>query len=63
MAQFEGVPNYYPSPTAEGKPDDYGLLHGKAVIIDYGLPFDDAIAERREYFASFGDAAAQDMSC
>ena len=33
-----GVPDYFPEITSEPKPDDHGLLNGRAVIVDYGLP-------------------------
>ena len=60
-AQRDLAPDYYPDMTVEGKADDYGVLGGEVVIIDYGLPYRDAIEERRLYLRSFGEAAAKLM--
>jgi hypothetical protein len=44
-------PDYYPSPTDEySKPEDYGRLHGRIVAVDYGLPDEDLVKERRAYY-------------
>lgn len=44
-------PDYYPSPTDEySKPEDYGRLDGKVVAVDYGLPDEDLVRNRRDYY-------------
>ncbi len=44
----------YPGDTAECKADDHGRLSGKVVTVDYGLPDEDMVEERRTYYRGFG---------
>ena len=43
-------PDDYPATTAECKAEDYGLLEGSIVALDYGLPDEGMIQEKRAYF-------------
>jgi hypothetical protein len=40
----------YPDITCEWKPEDCGLLDGRVVALDYGLPWADSVTERRAYY-------------
>lgn len=55
------LPDYYPDITAETKHDDYGILDGQIVALDYGLPSADSVNERRRYYKGFGGIAAAEM--
>jgi len=45
-------PDYYPSPTDEySKPEDYGRFNGRVVAVDYGLPYEDLVRDRRACYA------------
>jgi hypothetical protein len=44
--------DYYPMVNAECKPEDYGLLNGRTVIVDYGLPYADMVTEERITYQS-----------
>jgi hypothetical protein len=58
--QVDALPDYYPDITAETKHEDFGLLGGSIVALDYGLPFEDAVLERRNYYQGFtGGPAAE----
>lgn len=43
----------YPDVTCEWKPADCGRIDGRVVALDYGLPDNDAMRERREYYRTF----------
>jgi len=43
----------YPDITCEWKPQDCGRLRGRVVALDYGLPDEASITERRQYYRSF----------
>jgi hypothetical protein len=43
----------YPDVTCEWKPADCGRIDGRIVALDYGLPDNDAMRERREYYRTF----------
>lgn len=45
------IGDYYPDSTAESKLDDYGRVNGVVLALDYGLPWQDMVAERRSYYA------------
>jgi hypothetical protein len=47
----------YPGITSECKADDHGRLGGRVVILDYGLPDEDMVVERRNYYKSFSHGA------
>jgi hypothetical protein len=47
----------FPSINSECKPEDHGKLDGRLVILDYGLPDEDMVTERRSYYMTFGDVA------
>lgn len=44
--------NCYPDVLCEGKPDDWGLVDGQVVCLDYGLPDACMVRERRSYYRS-----------
>lgn len=43
-------PDDYPGITAESKAEDHGRLNARIVAVDYGLPDEDMIRERRAYY-------------
>jgi hypothetical protein len=43
----------YPDVSCEWKPADCGLIDGRLVALDYGLPDEDSMAERREDYGRF----------
>ena len=45
------TPDYFPDITAEAKPEDFGRIGSQVFALDYGLPYVDAIAERRAFYA------------
>lgn len=51
---FEDVvaatPDYYPDITSEMKAVDFGWVEGRVLALDYGLPYADAVRERRAYY-------------
>jgi hypothetical protein len=53
---FEDVvaatPDYYPDITSETKPEDFGRVGKRVLVLDYGLPDSDMVAERRAYYMS-----------
>lgn len=59
--QVDALPDYYPDITAETKHEDYGILGGQIVALDYGIPFADTVRERRRYYQGFGGNAAAEM--
>ena len=50
--EIDALPDYYPSISAELKPDDYGRLKGNVVALDYGLWDKDTVNEKRNYYAN-----------
>jgi hypothetical protein len=44
------TPDWYPDPTCETKPEDFGRIGGQVLALDYGLPYADTVAERRAYY-------------
>lgn len=46
----KGKPDYYPDITSETKPEDFGLIGGRVLALDYGLPDADLVRERRAYY-------------
>jgi hypothetical protein len=44
------TPDYYPEPTYETKPEDFGRLNGRVLALDYGLPTADMVKDRRAYY-------------
>lgn len=60
VEQIEAVAEpLYPDVTCEWKTADCGRLDGRIVALDYGLPDEDSIAERRAYYGGF----APRLSC
>ena len=58
--KVDALPDYYPDITAETKHEDFGMLGGTIVALDYGLPFKDAVRERRTYYQGFpGNPASE----
>ena len=51
--KVDALPDYYPEITPETKHEDFGMLGGTIVALDYGLPFEDAVRERRTYYQGF----------
>ncbi len=47
---IDQLPDYYPSITAELKPDDYGWLDGQVVAVDYGLFDRDDVLDKQQYY-------------
>jgi hypothetical protein len=47
-----GEHDYYPDMTAETKPEDYGRVGAHVLALDYGLPDEDLVLERRAYYES-----------
>ena len=47
----------YPPPHYELKVSSLGRLNGRVVVIDYGLPDEQMVAERREYYEGFRQPA------
>jgi len=41
------VPDHYPAPWCEGKPQDYGRVAGRVVALDYGIPYSDFLLDHR----------------
>ena len=56
--RVDDLPDYYPNITAETKHEDFGMLDGALVALDYGLPFADLVVERRTYYQGFKDNPA-----
>jgi len=56
--EVDALPDYYPDITAEAKPDDYGFVNGSVVALDYGLPDQDMIQQRRKYYDEHAQTAA-----
>jgi hypothetical protein len=46
------APDYYPDITSESKPADFGRVGNHVLALDYGLPYDDMVVERRAYYQS-----------
>ena len=49
----DALPDYYPGITAETKHEDFGMLGNTVVALDYGLPFEEVVIERRQYYQGF----------
>ena len=45
------VPVYFPEPTYETKAEAFGLVNGRVLALDYGLPERDIVSEMRGYYA------------
>ena len=54
----EASGDYYPDVDAETKPEDYGRLGTRVVVLDYGLPDDDMVRKRRAYYEKMAAEAA-----
>lgn len=52
----EATPYNFPEITAEAKPEDFGRIGDHVFALDYGLPYVDAIVERR---ALYGKLSAE----
>lgn len=59
--QVDAMPDYYPNITSETKHDDFGMLGGNIVAIDYGLPFKDAVRKQRMYYQGFSGIPATEF--
>lgn len=44
------IGDYYPDITAETKPADFGWVNGGVLVLDYGLPYEDMVVQRRQYY-------------
>ncbi len=54
LAEIEAVcETLYPDVTCEWKPQDCGRLCGQVVALDYGVPDEASMAERRAYYRTF----------
>ena len=53
----EAIGDYYPDVTSETKPEDFGRLKSRVVILDYGLPDRDMVLERRTYYERMATVA------
>jgi hypothetical protein len=56
--EIRSLPDHYPSPFEEYKPEDFGWLSGEVVALDYGRPSADMVRTQREYLASRAKAAS-----
>jgi hypothetical protein len=45
------TPVYFPEPTYEAKTEVFGLVNGRVLALDYGLPGRDAVTKMRAYYA------------
>ena len=45
------TPVYFPEPTYETKAEVFGLVNGRVVALEYGLPERDTVTKMREYYA------------
>ena len=54
--QIDALPDYYPAITAEFKPEDYGIIGKRVVVLDYGLPCFDQVQNRRRNYQCSGPA-------
>lgn len=59
--QVDSLPDYYPDITAETKHQDYGVLEQQIVALDYGLPFSDAVEQRRAQYQRLRGSQATEM--
>lgn len=50
--------DYDPDVTSETKVEDFGCLGKRVVVLDYGLPDDDMVRERRAYYEKMSAVAA-----
>jgi len=48
--EIDAMPDYYPDITSETKNEDHGRLDATIVALDYGLPHEDMVLSRREYY-------------
>ena len=60
--RVDALPDYYPEVTRETKAEDFGLVREAIVVLDYGLPFEEAVHQRRSYYASFNGRPAQEVT-
>ena len=56
--KVDALPDYYPGITAETKHEDFGMLNGNILALDYGIPFEESVRERRKYYQSFAGKPA-----
>jgi hypothetical protein len=42
--------NYYPAVDLEYKPENWGIVEGKMVCVDYGIDESELVIKKREYF-------------
>jgi len=45
-----GKYDYYPNIFTESKPEDWGCLGGRILVLDYGLPNEDMVVRRRSTY-------------
>ena len=45
------TPVYFPEPTYETKAEAFGLVNGRVLALDYGLPWRDTVSKMRAYYA------------
>jgi hypothetical protein len=45
------LPDHYPAVWCEGKPQDYGRLGARVVVLDYGIPYADFVVAQRCYLS------------
>ena len=45
------TPVYFPEPTYETKAEVFGLVNGRVLALDYGLPERDIVTKMRAYYA------------
>ena len=48
----KATPDYYPDITSETKPEDFGRIGDKVLVLDYGLPNFEMVNDRRTYYLS-----------
>jgi hypothetical protein len=42
--------NYYPAVDLEYKPENWGIVEGKMVCVDYGIDESELVIKKREYY-------------
>jgi hypothetical protein len=50
------TPIYFPEPTYETKADAFGVVDGRVLAIDYGLPWRNTVTEVRAYYEDMSGA-------
>jgi hypothetical protein len=56
--EVDALPDCYPGTTAETKVEDHGRFAGNVVELDYGLPDDDLVRDKRAYYKKMAPAFA-----